>query len=190
MEKTNVNIRYFLFQGDSDSQWRLKTRRWQCCSKSMLDVVKEEEKKKSAGVVWTRACVCFYSCMQKCWVPADYFGCSSGHHRFRQTWSPPTSSWSTAHRWCPGMLARKWRTTSATGRNSPPGGSCGFIWPRLRRFETLFCLVLLLVLIQTHTQFISILSKSYKVQLSTFTDSSRVSCSKIRTVEGAPSCPL
>lgn len=50
MEKTNVNIRYFLFQGDSDSQWRLKTRRWQCCSKSMPDVVKEE-KKKSAGVV-------------------------------------------------------------------------------------------------------------------------------------------
>lgn len=170
MEKTNVNIRYFLFQGDSDSQWRLKTRRWQCCSKSMPDVVKSERRRRRSRrelCERARACVCFYSCMQKCWVPADYFDCSSGHHRFRQTWNPPTSSWSTAHRWCPGMLARKWRTTSATGRNSPPGGSCGFIWPRLRRFETLFCLVLLLVLIQTHTQFNK---HSFKVLQSTAVD--------------------
>lgn len=35
------------------------------------------------------------------------------------------------------MPARKWPTTSVTGRNSPHGGSCGSTWPRLRRFDTL-----------------------------------------------------
>lgn len=53
-----------------------------------------------------------------------------------ESWREQTNSTSTARRWCPAMLARKWHSTSATGRNSPPGGSCGSTWPKLRRFGT------------------------------------------------------
>ena len=124
----------------------------------------------------------------------------SGHHLVLRAWREPTSPWNTAPRWCPGMPARKWRTTSVTGRNSRPGGSCGSTWPRLRRFDTLWLSYSNLGVCPSHHCRVncmctcSMLYKSYELNCATFREPYQVPCSKysfkedpyLWTVHGPP----